>query len=417
MTSILECPALGDDASYWWDVTGKILQTLLSRAGYSAQRQHDILLFYGQVVQSLGSRPTADRPSNGWQSFMTDDFSPLEFSWHWGNAKTNVSPTIRLSIEAIGDQAGTPADPWNQKASIDLLDRLRPDVLAIDLQWYKHLARNITPVETKDVSSTCYEHREHRSSIFLAFEFIDQRPRVKAYMLPLVKAIQTSQTTSTVVQEALASLAQEYQALPALYKLLEFLETTSKNHRLQPMIVGVDCVEPSKSRIKVYVRSPDTSYASVAAIMGMFDDGCSTQNGLKELRHLWQLVLGLKDNFNPEDDLPFKAHCTSGVLYYFEVHAGSWNIKPKVYIPVKHYGCNDEDIAQGLRAFLVSRKGTGEQPNVENYLQALRDICTYRSLRCQSGLQTYISCAIQDDSLDITSYISPEIYHKGRWDA
>ena len=53
MPSILECPALGDDASYWWDVTGKILQTLLSRAGYSAQRQHDLDVLNLKLVIAL----------------------------------------------------------------------------------------------------------------------------------------------------------------------------------------------------------------------------------------------------------------------------------------------------------------------------------------------------------------------------
>ncbi len=406
-------PVCNKDASFWWEVTGAILRTLLSRANYSMQRKNQALSFHRGIVHSLGPRPTSDGRPKTWSSFMTDDFSPLEFSWHWGDAKHVTDPTIRMSIEAIGAHAGTAIDPWNRTASLELLDQLSSELPGIDLQYFRRYLDVITFADNDDSSAIFSERQGHRSSIFLAFEFVDQRPLVKAYLLPLVKAVQTSRTVSAIVSEALRDQAQDPMELESLYKLLDFLETTGRAYKLQPIIFAFDCVAVNKSRIKVYARTPLTSYASVRAIMGMFDVEHNKKNGLEELQQLWHLVLSTKGDSNPKEPLPYKEHTTSGILYYFEVRPGSQTITPKVYIPVKHYGQNDEAIARGLKTFIV-RRNRSQAKTAENYLQALREICTYRSLSSETGLQTYISCGLRNGSLDITSYLSPEIYHKGR---
>ena len=406
-------PLFDKDASFWWEVTGAVLRTLLSRANYSMQRKNQALSLHRQIVHSLGPRPTSDRRPKTWSSFMTDDFSPLEFSWHWGDAKNVTDPTIRMSIEAIGAHTGTALDPWNRTASLELLNQLCSEVPRIDLQYFRRYLDVITSANSDDTSASYSERQEHHSSIFLAFEFLDEKPLVKAYLLPLVKAVQTSQTSSAIVCEALRSQTQDLMEVPSLYKLLDFLETTGRAYKLQPIILAFDCVAPKDSRIKVYARTPLTSYTSVRAIMGMFDVEHHMKYGLDELQQLWQLVLNTKGDFNPKEPLPYKEYTTSGILYYFEVRPGSHTITPKVYIPVKHYGQNDEAIARGLETFII-RRNRSQAKTVESYMQALRDICTYRSLDSETGLQTYISCGLRKGSLDITSYLSPEIYHLGR---
>ena len=52
---------------------------------------------------------------------MTDDFSPLEYSWIW-DAKGH--PKIRYSIEAIGPDAGTAIDPFNRVQTMRLVNQL-----------------------------------------------------------------------------------------------------------------------------------------------------------------------------------------------------------------------------------------------------------------------------------------------------
>jgi DMATS type aromatic prenyltransferase len=372
--------------------------------------------YHDTVVSTLGPRPKVDGHPKGWGSFMTDDFSPIEFSWKWADTNEKFEPEVRFSIESIGDKAGTFADPWNQTATLEFVDQLRSSMPGIDLGWFDKLCdealagNNVGIIQMSDLQT-------HHSSLFLAFEFVGQSPMMKAYILPRARAIQTSKPISTIVCNALGGLAGDEIAWPALQEILSFLETRSQELQLEPFIIAVDCVAPSKARLKVYIRSPDTSLASVEAMMTMFDSSHDTAKGLEELRDLWQLVLGLDADISPQQNLPFKAHQTAGMLYYIEVRPGSARITPKVYIPVKHYGRNDLQIAQGLVTFFKSRHNPQDEA-LQNYMQVLEKICAHRSLDSACGLQTYVSCGIKNGHLDITSYLSPEIYTRGqmgRW--
>lgn len=408
--------SLAKDALFWWDYTSETLRKMLFHAGYSIRSQQNAMAFYYTVIApSLGPSPTTRGDPRRWHSFMTDDFSPIEFSWNWGNqANGHMEPKVRLSIEAIGDKAGSSADPWNRKTTIDLVNQLRPTVPGMDSQLFDRFVDEFSIDKGNDVSTESIEPFRHHSSFFLAFEFKNHMSMVKAYALPLAKAMQTSQSVSAVILDALNGLAQDTTTWPTIPQFSSFLETRSKELQLKPLFVAFDCVAPSRSRLKVYARSSDTSFASVEVIMSMFDEQQNTTQGLAALRVLWQLTLGLDQNFCSDQHLPLRNHYTAGILYCFQIRPGNTKISPKVYIPVKHYGRNDMDIAQGLAAYFRDRNRCHEQI-VQRYLQALQEICTYRSLSAACGLQTYISCGIENGSLDITSYLSPEIYHKGRW--
>jgi hypothetical protein len=67
-------------------------------------------------------------------------------------------------------------------------------------------------------------------------------------------------------------------------------------------------------------------------------------------------VFGLESKSKAlSDPLPKKKHRTSGLLYYLELRAGSSYPKSEVYLPVRHYAKNDDQIARGLSKFLENR--------------------------------------------------------------
>ena len=93
-------------------MTGPPLALLLLHAGYDLHSQYNGLLFHYQLnCLRLGARPGIDGVPRGWKSFMTDEFSPLEFSWSWDSSEER--PQVRYSIEAIGADAGKAMDPFN----------------------------------------------------------------------------------------------------------------------------------------------------------------------------------------------------------------------------------------------------------------------------------------------------------------
>lgn len=342
---------------------------------------------------------------------MTDDFSPLEYSWNW-DARGN--PKIRYSIEAIGPDAGTAIDPWNRVQTMKLVDQLGSALPETDWQWFHHFADTFH--EDDDVNFGNVSHGKNsntQSSIFLAFEFDGLNVAAKAYFIP-VKSAQTGEAPIAIVAQAIESLKHAGGGITAHKDLHDFMLHNPLGTSLQIVGLAVDCVEPCKSRLKYYVRSPCTSFNSVCTILTLNDKlhSVKAQNGLETLRELWQLVFGLEDGFSPDRDLASKKHETAGVLYNFDIRPGVSSPEPKIYLPVRHYGRSDQHIAQGIAQFL---RRHGRQQFVTNYMKMLEDLCVHRTLDSGCGLQTYISCAVKDGQLSLASYIGPEIYHPARW--
>lgn len=332
--------------------------------------------------------------------------------WNWGDLRKRGNPTIRFCFEAIGKHAGTSADLANSSCTLNLLSQLQSIIPGADLQHFNYFATHLLPNNHIPLSDITIQQHGYRSSIFLGFEFVNEEPTVKAYFMPLAKALQTSQSISEVICETLENVPGPLKNSLALSKLVFFLKNQAPSLDLVPFLVAVDCVLTSISRIKVYTRCQKTSFASVAAIITLFEEPETISKGMRDLRELWNLVLGLQDGLDLE--LPLKSHTTSGIAYNFEVNPKSNKINTKLYIPVRHYSHNDQVITEGLVGFLRNRSNFSEAV-LENYVQALKDIGQYRRLDSGCGLHTYISCSIKDDALSITSYISPEIYHAGRY--
>ena len=195
---------------------------------------------------------------------------------------------------------------------------------------------------------------------------------------------------------------------------MNFLTTTPEGSTLGITGVGIDCVEASKSRLKVYVRSSHTSLNTIRTIMTLGDKQSSFQKegAIQQLQELCKLVLGLTNDFSPNKQLPSKNGKCADIVYNFDIKNGDRTPEPQVYIPVQCYGQDDLSIAQGLGEFMKSQ---GRSAYVDRYINMVQKICCYRSLSSGCGLQTYISCGIKNGLLSITSYISPEMYHRGRW--
>ena len=385
---------------------------MLSKAGYDAHAQVSGLLFHQRmIVPSLGHRPSTQGAPYKWRSFMTDDFSPLEYSWSWD---AEGYPKIRYSIEAIGPDAGTAVDPFNRAQTMRLVNQLCVALPETNWEWFYHFAdafREDKDLRFRDIGQE--NKSSSRSSVFLAFEFDRMNVAVKAYFIP-VKSIQTGESPLAIVTKALEGLNYPGGGVTAHKVLHHFMLQNALGTSLQIVMLAIDCVEPCRSRLKYYVRSPYTSFSSVRTIMTLDNQlhGVKAQNGLETLRKLWQLVFGLEDDFALDENLASKRHETAGVLYNFDIRPGISSPEPKIYLPVRHYGRSDLHIAQGIAEFLRQR---GQQQFVTNYLTMLESISVHRALDSDCGLQTYISCAIKEGQLLLASYIAPEIYHPARW--
>ncbi|KAF1949521.1 aromatic prenyltransferase [Byssothecium circinans] len=394
----------------WWNLSGPILGTLMDEADYDLQSQYACLIFHlYHIVPRLGSANTSPVNSPRWRSFMTDDFSPLEYSWNWDTRQSG--PRIRYSVELVGVNAGASIDPYNQQSTIELCDQLRRDLPGTDWTLFNIMRTAFYDPNATITNMTPEENdRSSPSSLFLAFE-LGRHIATKAYFLP-VKAEQRGISRVVVLDEAIELLRKS--GYPCVgYEQLKRFMVTEQGSMLQVILVAIDCIGSEESRFKIYLRSPHTSFASVCEMMTLG----STLDSLPamartNLKDLWRLTLGLSPNFSEADNLRPNRHETAGILYYFDIKLRGSSLQPKLYIPVKHYATNDASAAHGLGMYLKSR---GQDTYFPNYMRALQRTCTHRSLDADSGYQTYIGTSVQrDGSLSLCSYISGEAYYTNR---
>jgi DMATS type aromatic prenyltransferase len=399
------------EAAFWWKRTAKILGLLMEEAGYDIESQYSVLAFHRcYVVTRLGPAKQSMSAPLQWRSLMTDDFSPLEYSWNW-NAP-NSRPQIRYSIEAIGSASGSATDPVNQIPSLELCQEVANYCPESDWALFNtlhqafydsHVGIRKNAVESMETSSS--------TSIMLAFE-LGPSIGLKAYFLPH-RAEQRGITRLTLLKETMDQLRSEATPLSGFDTLLEYMKT-SQGLKLEFLFMAIDCVRKDHSRYKIYLRSPETSFESVCDAMSLGGKIDISASGARQnLRDIWRHTLGLDEHFDESAELSGKSHETAGVLYYIDIKPGNQMPKSKVYIPVRHYASNDLEIAQGLGKYLHSKNADEYFPN---FMRALKASCDHRQLSEGTGFQTYIGAGMEKDgSLSLCSYLNGEVYHPRRW--
>lgn len=408
-------PPRNADFNYWWQLTGPHLAMMLSEAGYSVHEQYKGLIFhYHWVVPRLGPcLPPSGKPK--WKSMVTSDGSAIEYSWKWNTA--DGAPDVRYTVEPIGPFTGTILDPLNQASIRELLYELGLVMPSLDLTWFYHFATAFYDADKEKYMKEA--DKRLMTTIMLAFELLKKDVVVKAYFLPK-KIGQKGPTELAVWTNAIQGVLSDSNTLE---KVVQFLKTDPEGSLLQPFMLAIDCVKPSKSRMKLYVQTPHTSFDSVRAIMTLGGQIQGVDDALKELRELINLIVGLDKDFPSSKELPAPASAAgnhiaddlpvllSGYIYYFDIAPGSSMPDVKFYIPIRSYGANDLKTAHGLINFMESR-GRGQY--AKNYIRVLEGLATHRPLDAAKGIHVYISCAFQKGSLSITSYLAPESFHPDR---
>ncbi|GAM40056.1 hypothetical protein TCE0_034f12102 [Talaromyces pinophilus] len=386
---------------WWWKRLGGHLHVLLHEAGYNLNEQYEALLFlYYWVAPRMGPMPNSPQPV--WRSFMTDDHSPIEYSWKWSPG--DRAPEVRYSIEAIGDEAGSREDPMNQASTVDLLQQLNHFIPELDLVWFEHFRRTLLGPGTP---AAAYPDIGN-SSVFLAFEMVHGRIRAKAYFLPVeTPQLSAAQQISDAICKSGCS---NLEAVHCLESYL--LQSDAQGNSIRPFMLGIDCVKPAESRLKIYARSPETSFNFVHSVMTLGGRREGLDGVVGDFHELWKLTLGLAPDEPPENSLSRSSHQTSGTLFYFDVAPKSPIPDVKTYIPVRHYAQSDLQAARGLLGYLESRNSG---LHAKAYIRCLEALESPEGLESTTGVQTYITVAFERDGLSITSYLNPQIYRPSRW--
>ncbi|KAH6972788.1 aromatic prenyltransferase [Ilyonectria sp. MPI-CAGE-AT-0026] len=362
---------LSSQQQYWYQAVGYVLAALVDSAGYSHPRQVSILNHFASLVTPyLGVAPWSDLPR--WKSFMTDDHTPVELSWDF---HTGIEqPTIRYSIEPIGLDAGTVANRRNDRAAADFKQGLVKAFPDTDTAWLDHFEACFNVCPTDGVSEG------HRSTMFWAFDLTEQAITNKAYFFPGAVAYARNRSKLAVIEDAITS-APGYSS-ENLMSFNAFTDYVGQHLdvKLEVDMLALDLVPVDKSRLKIYFRDRRTDFRAVHENMslgGRIKDP-DFEMGMQRLRRLWDALLNTRDT--PDNvPLPHKDHRTAGILYNVEFRMHAKVPVVKVYIPVRHYAKNDQQIISALTGFLTEKvgkqRGLAVAPvNHEVYSRCLQNI-------------------------------------------
>ncbi|KAK4182501.1 tryptophan dimethylallyltransferase-domain-containing protein [Podospora australis] len=371
------------DSNWWWKTLGPHLLILLNGAGYTLDAQVKALsFFYHLVAPSLGPKPMP-LSAPFWKSFMTDDHT-------------------------ISSLAGTESDPLNQKATLELLAQLAEAIPGLDLTLFHHFNNALFGPGSVAAQAA------GKFSLFRVFEMSRTTGEiaVKAYFVP----IETPGGPNAARQIYDTIRSSGCPNLKAVKELKAYLDNDAEGSMIRPILLGIDCVSSAGSRLKIYARSPRTSFDFVRNVMSLGGRRTGLKKEERQLRDLWTRVLGLEPNVSTSVDLPECSHPTAGTLFYFDVSAKDAVPDVKVYIPVRHYSQNDRQVAEGLTSFLQTHRRGGMYTT--GYRQAVErlGLSGCGNGETSRGLHTDLMAAYQKGELGITSYFSPQIFNPGAQD-
>ncbi|KAF4415038.1 prenyltransferase [Fusarium acutatum] len=278
----------GAQSAPWWKLIGPQLCLLAQEARYPLEKQFEIILFlYAKVLPRVGPLNKGGKlnsPSR-YTSLLTDDGTPFEYTWKW-NSSTS-SPEIRYCIEAIGSHTGVPTDPYNNLETEKLLTQdLASCVPGLYLTWFHHFAKAFG-INQRQVASD--NPNAPKASMFVAFEHVLKGVIVKAYFLPSAEAGSGGPPTFETFASAARGVLTHAAALDAA---LDYVQNNAMGIDLVPDMLAVDCVDPTKSRLKLYVSSTETSFASIVSVMTLGGKISNMDRGIRELELLLSLILG-----------------------------------------------------------------------------------------------------------------------------
>jgi tryptophan 7-dimethylallyltransferase len=348
------------DAESWWNIISPPMLSLMQSAGYSQEEQDKHAQFVKlQLVSFLGPRPEACSTPR-FDSFCNDDFSPVELSWNFHAGKS----TARIGLEPIGRLAGTSVDPFNALETARLMSRLLTSQKPVDGTLWRHFSEDLAVGPEEAVSVVArMKPNEHMTVNTISFD-LSGEPIPKVYFYPIAKALSSGVHAGELVSDSIERL--EINVTPALNVIRAFVHDSKAEYGniLRMECLSFDAVDPHQSRIKVYLRTPQTSlrrlqeiYTLGGRLKGPEIDAC-----LVNLRCFWSDVLGVDDQ---DGELALSTHRTAGIIFNFELRHDDPLPKPKVYIPTRHYGGTDLAIAQGLSRFF---HGLGWHQRADSYV-------------------------------------------------
>ncbi|RDW64538.1 uncharacterized protein DSM5745_09949 [Aspergillus mulundensis] len=367
----------------WWAKTGPLLGRILASADYTLSRQLEALVFFRDaIIPYLGPYPQEFR------SCITRSGLPLEFSVNY-QQRGEIGPVVRIGVEPVHAASGTAEDRFNQQAVHGFLSVLGVlDIPGYDPFLFQHFFKThvLSPDEMASLARNKMEGCDSTSSAAFGFDLKPDTISVKGYTFPALKCHANQMGFGDVIRQSVNPLLPVMGAIPSMDMVNEYMDETDGYSQFA--FWSFDCVDPAKSRLKLYSSSNSVVWSKVQEIwtLGGRSNSAVVQKGLEHLKDLWQMIglaEGHRDFGGHVDDFS-----PTPMVWNYEMKAGEAAPLTKFYFPV--HGQSDKEIIRGLSQFL-DKIGLGCYGRA--YESAVRSYFPERDIDQTGRLTSWISFA------------------------
>ncbi|GKT85905.1 aromatic prenyltransferase [Colletotrichum tofieldiae] len=174
----------------------------------------------------------------------------------------------------------------------------------------------------------------------MALDLIGAARKMKAYMFPMAKNLATGRHRDArdAGFDAIRNLRPHGDKLaPAVDFLDKYWDTCPGKLTLD--MIGIDCVDPSKARIKIYAHLPTRNSWDLIHHVSTFGGQATDLDrlkGLEILHSLWNILRNEQENHDDAYDKPLR-HPTSflgSIMFSFEIVPGRYipDVKMCVFV-------------------------------------------------------------------------------------
>ncbi|KAF9888529.1 hypothetical protein FE257_008636 [Aspergillus nanangensis] len=357
-------PGCSEDVTGWWSDLGQLFARLLQLGEHTLEEQYRHLRFlFETVIPALGPHPCT------YPSAMTLLGAPLDTSLKFYR---DGPPLVRVALEPLSYQSGTPTDPFNQLPSSELVTTLvRLNLPGFDTAIYDHFAEQfaLSPAD----ATRLHDQGQLGTQRALGFELRGGDILPKGYVFPRLSHMATGTPIRDMIMRAVGDEESPVKSSNWMPGLAVVDEYVSDAGGFSPFtFLAWDFVCPAKSRLKVYGTNLNVNLTTAKEVWmmgGRFNDP-ETRTGWELLERLWYL-LGIKSHEvrapdNIESVETKASHYQGPILWNYEIQPGSARPIAKLYLCV--HGLNDLGVARGLAKFFAS---IGWAHPARSYVEAL----------------------------------------------
>ncbi|KFA70283.1 hypothetical protein S40285_08212 [Stachybotrys chlorohalonatus IBT 40285] len=400
-----------EDQRFWWTATAPSLARLLVSCKYSTEQQAAHLEWYRRFIpKALGPRPIPGRKGL-FVPCPVFDGSACEHSINW--KEHSSSRVVRFTIEAVGREAGSWRDPFNQDETRRMLVSMLGVVPGLSLKRFDTFARRLFITQEGYAELTPrIPNGTPLSQAWTAFDLLHGGVMAKVYFMPILKMIETGKSTNDLVFDTVRDCnSKEYGTFDGPISLLQDYTTsfTAAPYDVPVVeMVAIDCIDSPNSRIKLYLRTAANTFHRVKDMftLGGRLSGPELDEGVAALVEIWPILFRLDPRAVDIENLevfPRGSYCGCAI----EMKPGQKNPETKIHIPVRKIAGTDAQLCESLATWFRKR---GHAEFASQYKTDLESAFPAHDLERTRGTHTFVSFSYtRRTGVYMTMYYSTKI--------